>query len=515
MSKSSDVPSIGALEEPGAPSRNGLLPSLSPTSLHTSPAASVPRETPVPGQVMIPGAENAQDRRTVGSTVAISVPAESEGRPRNRSRATTLSGRDGSMSSTAAAGPPADEHITDESEPEPRRIGVAFVLVALLVVGIACGGAVTTHLLAAQADERSTELAGLEAAGNANLLEATLSQSLSGQLTDLGLLSVALAAREDGILDRWDLVSNAFFVSFEGVLAVGAVRDMRHEQRAGWEANMSAYKGEEVTVRELDGTPAAERDRYIAVQHVTPPTPLLDYKDIGVLADRVIAVDEVLASGELRVTEPLTLLQGPQGYLAYTAVSGAQNATQAWGVLSYSLRIDLLIEQALYADHVFSRGRGLSLTVNDTTHDTSVLVYSTGDLEDRAFRVGAFDVPYAQRTLSFDVWTTKAFVQDFDSGSSDTIILAGAIITSLLALFVAIIAGMIGFMSGRSARRALAAAELAHTRVLSYVLHELRNPVSTHRRYGTRLLPLTLRLPTRFSCTLCLDSSHWPKSWWT
>lgn len=383
---------------------------------------------------------------------------------------------------------------------------VLAVVVAVALVGIA--GTSATVLLVNQSDARDLELAKSDGEGSAKLLAVTVERSLRRQVADLYLMASTLQVQPNGVIDRWTHQTDRFYDVFEGVSISAAIRYLPGDMRDQWESAMSEYAGRTVTMQNATGGPAEPRDFYYVMQHVTPPTPLLDYKEISIFQDQVAVVNAAMASNRVQVSAPTPLLTGALGYLAYVKVNGTDDGSSTWGALVYSCPIADLLEGALGDSRgpVHPNAAELSVSVTDITTSNHHLVFQNVAAGSDAFTLGSYRIQYAQRLLSLEVWTTTEFVQARLSSASSAVLVAGIVVTVLLAVFAVITACLVDFLSRRAASRAVAAAELAHTRVLSYVLHEMRNPVSTSQLEQS-LTPLTppFSLALLASYTPCRD----------
>lgn len=387
----------------------------------------------------------------------------------------------------------------------------AFCAVVTFVVVVIIGGVVVTTSVAADADARDLELARLEGEGAAQQLASTVERVLRNQIADLRLLASTIGKRDDGLLDRWDHVASEFYTVFEGILGVGAMRELPGNQREEWEALMSQHYGMNVSVLNPDGSVAEARDVYYVMQHTMPRAPVLDFKDLLVADGRKELISAALSQNDVRVSDVILLIRGGiNGYLASVKVNQTDGSSEAWGMLSCSLRVDTLVERSLASATRApdSHAGGLSVSLWDDTN-TSSLVYHSTDATDREFCVGSFTFNFAQRSLRLEVYSTEEFLRLHTSAKSPAVIIAGSVVTAVLVLFVITTAAIIRYMSSNATAQAVAAAEMAHTRVLSYVLHELRNPVRRPTATFASVPGLTLAL---LSCMRYPVSSPSPTS---
>lgn len=358
--------------------------------------------------------------------------------------------------------------------------GSTIGVIILIFVVLAAGGIVATRALVGQASEQAHRTSISEAQAAAQLLATDLEVALADQLAQLSTMGAVLSTGAGGIVDQWQRVSAAFLATLPGVASVSAVRELPGHERAQWEARMDDdSSGAPVVVKTLLGEASEQKSSYLVVQHVTPRSPVL-FVDVSGSATYAATIHAALGGNSVVVSERTALLEAPDGapgYIACLRVNDTDGGVDPWGVLTFALRVDHLLQRRL-SGLVAEPLRSMGIAVVDASSGTAEELFSSRSAAVHSNVIGEYGFPYAQRRLLLQVWAAEGYVQSGSVAAVEALASAGTLLTAGLATSVAAVAVIYILMRRQSVRQSLAAAEGAHTRVLSYVLHELRNPVS-------------------------------------
>lgn len=436
------------------------------------------------------------------------------------------------------------------------QMPLAWTIAVWLVVGIAASVFAYFEI---DGSRREAELSGAHA--EAVMMAARLSDALANYERGITMMAAAaegLVLARGGLhagipFDPYAVVATAFLESLEQTSTGGAflVR-VPHAARSEFEANATrehavALNRTRVVIHAGDvDVPAANATDYfpVAAAATTPltagPRVSFFFRDLVAIPDgglRRQAVESAMLTGNITATPPLDLVGnfGGLGYILYArvgSVSSGFDGTTAMGVVltavpSQQLVATLLgvpdgIADALSPGHdvtLVSASRVLLLLIEDVTDVSrpSNLVEYWSDGEVVARDKSEAGIPLLASTIVFAgrFWRVRInmrqsdYIASVDDGTARLALGTGIFVSLSVAFSVALYATA----SSRRARlrvmqlRADVAAS-THNKLVSYICHELRNPLH-HLRAGFRFFERDhgLRLTKRMTQDLALLST--------
>ena len=274
---------------------------------------------------------------------------------------------------------------------------------------------------------------------------ATLNKELAINIEVLLSLNSLFQSSQHVDRGEFEIYTKSKLARFDTIQALEWAPRIRDDERAGHErqARNEGFENYVITQGSRAGTMVAadKRAEYYPVYYVEPliGNEIVIGFDLASNSSRKAVMQQATASGEVRATTGIQLLQGDQGILIAAPLFSQDESGQLRGFNLGVYRIARIVSKVFELSHIDPAE--FSMKIWDSTVSENPTILYSNDVESQVADAPTYtaSLAVAGRTWRIDLTPTDRFIADGGTGGPWVILVAGLLMSLLLTQYVRVL----------------------------------------------------------------------------